>query len=194
MPLPEYNASDLLNQRIKFKLFATEHELESLRELEKSGHLLNFGCTSSYVEIKIECILAHLVGSVDSLLIWVNNKLRLGFDISRIDSSPKRLGKINDALKANGKSRLLDPLTKAVTPPEPQQLPGWFWTLKELRNQGMHRELIQLNVAVGGKSNIFRLVTKPQTNVEIIPYLEDSLSQTRNLIENIITSEPLLKM
>jgi hypothetical protein len=182
MPLSESDASDLLNQRIKFKLFAAEQELESLRELEKSGITISSTSDVPRVmwEIKIECILAHLVGSVDSLLIWVNNKLSLGFDISRIDSSSKRLGKINDALKANGKSRLLDPLNKAVTPLAPQQLPGWFWTLKELRNQGMYRELIKLNVAVGGKSNIFRLVTKPQTNLEIIPYLEDSLSQTRN--------------
>jgi hypothetical protein len=69
MPLPEYNASDLLNQRIKFKLFAAEQELESLRELEKSG--INISSTSDVPrvmwEIKIECILAHLVGSVDSL-------------------------------------------------------------------------------------------------------------------------------
>jgi hypothetical protein len=122
----------------------------------------------------------------------------LVFDISRIDSSPYKLNKIDVELQTKGKVGLLDPLKKAATPPSipsaPPQLPGWFWTLKDLRNQGVHRELIKLQVAVGGPSNIFRLVTKPQTNLEIIPYLEDSLSQTRNLVENIINSEPLLKM
>jgi hypothetical protein len=38
------------------------------------------------------------------------------------------------------------------------------------------------------------LKTDPQTDLEIIPYLEDSINKTKILTENIIKSEPLLKM
>jgi hypothetical protein len=47
-----------------------------------------------------------------------------------------------------------------------------FCILKNLRNQGMHISLINIHVRVGSSRNIVSLRTDPQTNLEIIPYLE----------------------
>lgn len=60
-------ALKLLEDRVEFKLYAAEQELDGLREYENTG----FEMSSSYVtritwEMKIEYLLAHLVGSVDA--------------------------------------------------------------------------------------------------------------------------------
>jgi hypothetical protein len=209
--LSESDASALLDDRVKFKLYAAEQELNSLKELEKNG----LGISSpSFVarlmwEMKIECLLAHLVGSVDALLIRINDKLGLGLEEWEVNLSPKNLRKINDELKnISGKGRLLDPLNKAIkrgdnkkNPPDPT---GWFWTLKDLRNQGIHRKLINklahpsffedVNTGESRSDMKVYLITNPQTNLEPIPYLEDSYKKTKDLIESIINTDPLLRV
>jgi hypothetical protein len=84
-------------------------------------------------------------------------------------------------------------------------LPGWLWILKELRNEGMHRDILKVQTHASFVEDITRttdpfaitkvhLMTDPQTDLEVIPYLEDSLKKTRALIGTIIANEPLLKM
>jgi hypothetical protein len=93
--------------------------------------------------MNIECLLAHLVGSVDALLVRINGKLGLGLDIKYVNSSSSRLANINNKLNAAGKDKLLEDLNMAIQPQ------SWFWILKELRNQGLHRSLINIHVNVG---------------------------------------------
>jgi hypothetical protein len=148
--------------------------------------------------MKIECSLAHLVGSVDALLVRINDKLGLGLGIRNVNSGSS-MSQINQKLNDNGKGNLLTTLNEAL------EENHWFWILKGLRNQGLHRSLINIQVKVSlyddintGKGwsdrNKVLLKTDPQTDLEIIPYLEDSINKTKILTENIIKSEPLLKM
>ena len=71
-------------------------------------------------------------------------------------------------------------------PPDPT---GWFWTLNDLRNQGMHRNLIKkhvdqciredVNSGASRSGSRFYLITKPQTNLETIPYLKTVIRRQR---------------
>ena len=197
--LPLDLANRLINDRVEFKLYATEQELDSLKQLEKSGSNPSSSNIHRVIwEMKIECSLAHLVGSVDALLVRINDKLGLGLGIRNVNSGSS-MSQINQKLNDNGKGNLLTTLNEAL------EENHWFWILKGLRNQGLHRSLINIQVKVSlyddintGKGwsdrNKVLLKTDPQTDLEIIPYLEDSINKTKILTENIIKSEPLLKM
>jgi hypothetical protein len=37
-------------------------------------------------------------------------------------------------------------------------------------------------------------MTNPQIDLEVLPYIESSIIKTKNLIEDIIKNEPLLKI
>jgi hypothetical protein len=160
-------------------------------------------------EMKMECILSHLIGSVDSLLLRINDKLGLGMKIKDVSSSPSSISEIKNRLnkRAGGKSNLLIPLDSVLDPgsdsSSPLKDPGWLWTLKDLRNQGTHRNLIpklvrvslsdDLNTGTGWSDKTrVSLKTVPQTDREIIPYFEVSIKKTNNLIDDIIKKEPLL--
>jgi hypothetical protein len=99
---------------------------------------------------------------------------------------------INDKLNAQGKCKLLEDLNIALNDSVKEKC--WFWTLKDIRNQGLHRSLINKHVRVGGVRTVVSLRTDPQTGLEIIPYLEDSINRTKKLINDIIQNEPLLKI
>jgi hypothetical protein len=69
----------------------------------------------------------------------------------------------------------------------------------------MHRKIINVHTHASLVEDVTRaqdpfainkvsLITEPQTDLEVIPYLEDSLKKTRDLIGTIIASEPLLKI
>jgi hypothetical protein len=177
---------------VQYKLYAAQQALECLKQLEKQGSFSSSNIHRVRWEMKIESMLAHLVGSVDALLVRINEKLRLGLDIKCVNSSPRGMKVINDKLNVQGKGKLLEDLNDAVNDAVKEKC--WFWTLKDIRNQGLHRSLINKHVRVGGTRTIVSLKTDPQTDLEIIPYLEDSINRTKKLINNIIQNEPLLKM
>jgi hypothetical protein len=210
--LSDYDALVLLEDRVKFKLYAAEQELTYLKNSDKRGSSISSSTAARVTwEMKIECLLANLVGSVDALLIRINDKLGLGMKIKDVNSGPPSVSEIKKRLNTHvgGKSNLLDPLDLALDPGDyttnPPKDPGYLWTLRDLRNQGMHRNLINIHVHVSlhedlntdrswsDRNRVF-LKTDPQVNLEIIPYLEDSLLKTTNLVETIIASEPLLKI
>jgi hypothetical protein len=131
-------------------------------------------------------LFSQLAGSVDALLIQINNKLSLGLIENLIYSNENVIIQIIDRLNNLGKGGLLTQLLHAVKPRE------WFWTLKELRNRGIHRKLINIQVAPGGERRIIRLMTDPQTDLEVLPYLNSSFQKVKDLIEDIKNREPLL--
>jgi hypothetical protein len=188
MHLPLDLADKLINDRVEFKLYAAEQVLDRLRQLEKDGSINSSNIPRVIWEINIECLLAHLVGAVDALLVRINDKLNLGLNIKNVNSGPKNLATINNKLNRQGKGQSLQDLNLAI------KEKCWLWTLKDVRNQGLHRSLINIHVAVGGERNIISLRTDPQTDLGIIPYLEDSINRTRKLIEDILRNEPLLRI
>jgi hypothetical protein len=192
-------ANKLIEDRMEFKLYAAQQVLDGLKRLEKEGLISSSNISRVKWEMNIECLLAHIVGSVGALLVRINDKLRLGLDVKNVNSSPRSMKDINDKLNAQGKGKLLEDLNTAIQPK------CWFWTLKDVRNQGLHRSLINIHVRVGiyddvntGKTRSdtskVLLRTDPQTDLEIIPYLQDSINRTRKLIEDVMQNEPLLKI
>jgi hypothetical protein len=192
-------ANKLIENRVEFKLYAAKQVLDRLKQLEKEGSISSSNIGRVKWEMNIECLLAHLVGSVDAILVRINDKLRLGQDVKYVNSSPTGLKAINDKLNAQGNGKLLEDLNTAIQPK------SWLWTLKDVRNQGLHRSLINIRVKVGMHDDVntgkswsdgyeISLRTDPQTDLAIIPYLEDSINRTKKLIEDIIQNEPLLKI
>ena len=68
---------------------------------------------------------------------------------------------------------------------------SWLKILIELRNTGTHRSIINVNFD-GGNTHI-TFVEDPKSDLEIIPYLDDRIQRMRDLIDNIINKEPLLR-
>jgi hypothetical protein len=63
--------------------------------------------------------------------------------------------------------------------------------LTDLRDTGTHRSIINVSFA-GGNMHI-TFIEDPDSDLEIIPYLDDRIQRMRDLIDNIISKEPLLK-
>jgi hypothetical protein len=76
-------ANNLILDRVQFKIYAAEYQLNCLKKLEQNGSSMTSASNVPRViwEMKMECLLAHLIGSVDSLLIRINDKLGLGMNI-----------------------------------------------------------------------------------------------------------------
>ena len=68
----------------------------------------------------------------------------------------------------------------------------WFSILKELRNQSTHRELTNVRIKPDTSEAKVYIITDSPTELEVIPYLEDSLRKMKDLIEHIKNNEPIL--
>jgi hypothetical protein len=88
---------------------------------------------------------------------------------------------------------------------DPQIYPNgsWLTILTEIRNTGMHRNIINIRVEVNlhedlttGKSRSSPTRTyfkaDPDSTLEIIPYLEDRIQKMKELITKILDKDPLL--
>jgi hypothetical protein len=135
-------------------------------------------------ELEIEELLFHLVGAMDCLLVRINERLNLGLEIRKVNAinvcRKLRLKKRNDLIKELW--YLLNPHNRVRS---------WLKILTDLRNTGMHRSIINISFA-GGNMNI-AFVEDPHSYSDIIPYLDDHIQRMRDLIDNIIRKEPLLR-
>jgi len=196
--LSSEDARNLLGDRVQFKLSAAKQHLKNLQNLDKDGKGINSSFQSRvYSEMEIECLLLQLVGSVDALLFRINDKLGLGLDEKSIYSNENTVKTISNKLNTLGKGKLLTELQDAIKSEEQNGVKkrGWLWTLRDLRNRGTHRQLINIQVSVSPSvRRAIYLMTDPPTDLEVLPYLESSINRTKNLIEDIIKNEPLLKI
>ena len=186
------SSKDLLYDRIKFKFHATKDHLKNLKSLESEGGIFKNVDTKVRSEIEIEDLLAHLIGAIDALLVKINTKLNLDIDEDKVSlttvkkklEDKERLDLINDLIKLDDDKR------------------SWYWQLKELRNIGTHRKIINVRVSVSlfenvstgkGFSGPTRIYFKDSdTDLELIPYLEDRIQKMQALVESIINKESLL--
>lgn len=76
----------LIENRVEFKLYASTQLLNHLKELEKTRPFSSSFMNRVTWEMNLECLLAHLVGSVDTLLIRINDRLSLGLNIKEVNS------------------------------------------------------------------------------------------------------------
>ena len=184
----------LLNDRVEFKLYAAEQHLNRLKEIENAYGDIAKDNARIEVEMEVDCFLSQLVGTVDSLLFQINDRLDLGIPTDRVNFSD-----VQSALSAKTKKiDLLSPLDRA------RQHGNWYYMLSELRNQLVYRTFLKkaipvhafpqkprqvrfLNVLREFEGNPFGHIM----DMEIIQYLEKSLQQVRELIFSIRGSEPL---
>jgi hypothetical protein len=72
---------------------------------------------------------------------------------------------------------------------------NWYWLILQLRNYSFSRYLILAATDSKGAylpNNPTSLVNNPnRMNMELIPYMEQSLNQLKRLIENIRNKEPI---
>ena len=196
--LNDQQIQELLNDRVKFKLYAAETHLNNLKNIKQTfGNIMGKGKISA--EIEIDNFFAQIIGAKDSLLIQISEKLNLKIPISKVNSSS-----VNAELKSISKQNLLSELNKLASDPT-----SWFWKLNELRNHSIHRKMLNKHIKVGLYDNIntgensnsspeeYFLADPTDPNPtpmdkQIIEYLEESLENMQNLIESIRSKDPLL--
>jgi hypothetical protein len=190
----------LLNDRVEFKLYAAEQHLNRLKEIENAyGGDIAKDNVRIEVEMEVDCFLSQLVGAVDSLLSQINDRLDLGISTDRVN-----FANVQSALSAKTKKiDLLSTLDRA------RQQGNWYYMLSQLRNQSVHRTFLKKVISVHDdfppKPGQVRLLNVQREfeegnnpfdhvmDMEVIPYLEKSLQQVRELIFSIRASELLLQ-
>jgi hypothetical protein len=182
--MPNTTVKALLENRIEFKFYAAEKHLQALTDMQAKGETPNNSVGRLNWELEIEELLFHLVGAMDCLLVRINERLNLGLENRKLNAinvcKKLRLKKRNDLIKELW--YLLNPHNRVRS---------WLKILTDLRNTGTHRTIINISFA-GGNMNI-TFVEDPQADSDIIPYLDDHIQRMRDLIDNIIRKEPLLR-
>jgi hypothetical protein len=182
--MPNTTVKPLLENRIEFKFYAAEKHLQALIDMQAKGETPNNSVGRLNWELEIEELLFHLVGAMDCLLVRINERLNLGLENRKVNAinvcKKLRLKKRNDLMKELW--YLLNPHNRVRS---------WLKILTDLRNTGMHRSIINISFA-GGNMNI-TFVEDPQNDSDIILYLDDHIQRMRDLIDNIIRKEPLLR-
>lgn len=182
--MPNTTVKALLENRIEFRFYAAEKHLQALTDMQAKGETPNNSVGRLNWELEIEELLFHLVGAMDCLLVRINERLNLGLENRKVNAinvcKKLRLKKRNDLMKELW--YLLNPHNRVRS---------WLKILTDLRNTGMHRSIINISFA-GGSMNI-TFVEDPQADSDIIPYLDDHIQRMRDLIDNIIRKEPLLR-
>lgn len=183
--------SDILSDRVEFKIFAAEKHLNNLQEIQ-SYHLDAQKVDPAIrMEIEIDCFLAQILGTLDCLLLLINTKLELGIASERVD-----LATIQSALNARTKNiGLLTDMHQASAHN------GWLWVLKEFRNLTMQRpskdaqNLLFDDIVSSTKDSQSETIrpSNESINKNLIRYFQQSLQRVRELVNSIRMKEPMLK-
>ena len=189
--MASYIDSDILLDRVEFKIFAAEKHLNNLQEIQ-SYHLDAQKVDPAIrMEIEIDCFLAQILGTLDCLLLLINTKLELGIAPERVD-----LATIQSALNARTKNiGLLTDMHQASAHN------GWLWVLKEFRNLTMQRpskdaQYLLFDDIVSSTKDSQSETIRPSNesiNKNLIRYFQQSLQRVRELVNSIRMKEPMLK-
>ena len=183
--------SNLLLDRVEFKLFAAEKHLNNLKEFELNFPNIEKNDVAIQMELEIDCFLAQLLGSLDCLLLLINTRLELGIDSGKVD-----IATIQSALNAKTKNiSLLTDLHQA------SQHNSWLWILKEFRNQTMQRPSNEVQdllfedrtTSIKEGPNMSIHTSDKYINKNTIRYFQQSVNRVRELVNSIRIKEPLLK-
>jgi hypothetical protein len=189
--MASYIDSDILLDRVEFKIFAAEEHLNNLQEIQ-SYHLDAQKVDPAIrMEIEIDCFLAQILGTLDCLLLLINTKLELGIASERVD-----LATVQSALNARTKNiGLLTDMHQA------SEHNAWLWVLKEFRNLTMQRPSKDAQYLlfddIGSSTKDYQSETiRPSDesiNKNLIRYFQQSLQRVRELVNSIRMKEPMLK-
>ena len=184
--------SDLLTDRIEFKLYAAEAHLKNLKEIQSNYPNLEDDNPLLQVELEIDCFLIQVLGAVDCLLILINTRLELGIATGKVD-----VATVQSALNARTKDiSLLTELHQAL------EHDRWLWTLIEFRNQTMQRPSMEAQALVfNDKSTTITTLHQSKSKLNsttfvdknLIAFFEQSAKRLRELINTIRMKESLLE-
>ena len=189
--MASYIDSDILLDRVEFKIFAAEEHLKNLQEIQSYHMDAQKVDPAIRMEIEIDCFLAQILGTLDCLLLLINTKLELGIASERVD-----LATVQSALNARTKNiGLLTDMHQASAHN------GWLWVLKEFRNLTMQRPskdaqylLFDDNVSSTKDSQSETIRPSDESiNKNLICYFQQSLQRVRELVNSIRMKEPMLK-
>jgi len=183
MSIPD--TEELIRDRIKFKFHCTEQHLNKLVNFQQTETINKTPDSRVRWEAETECLLSQLMGAKDALLVRINENLHLGISPKNVNS-----GTVNQALNLLKRGELLDDLNRLACSDG-----SWFWNLNELRNIGTHRALLNIRVDMAYEPHRITFIIRPDlvTDIEVIPYLADSIKKMKDLIESIIIKDPLLR-
>ncbi len=157
----------LQSDRIIFKLFACEEHLKNIKTIKlKHGDLLTKDSRIN-AEMEIDSLLSQIIGTFDSLLFRIIEKLQL----SGIPSDKIEIEKVISVLSAESKG--ID-LGKELG--EANKEGNWYWMVKHLRNYSLHGSLLSA-----------------EASLDVIPYFDQTLVQLKEFINNIKMKEPTLR-
>ena len=186
-----YIDSDILLDRVEFKIFSAEEHLKNLQEIQ-SYHLDAQKVDPAIrMEIEIDCFLAQILGTLDCLLLLINTKLELGIASEGVD-----LATVQSALNARTKNiGLLTDMHQASAHN------GWLWVLKEFRNLTMQRPskdaqyLLFDDISSSTKDYQSETIrpSDESINKNLIGYFQQSLQRVKELVNSIRLKEPMLK-
>lgn len=182
----------LVDDRAEFKLYAAEQHLDRLREIENLYGDIARDDVRVEVEMEVDCFLSQAVGAVDALLFQINHRLELGLSPDRVN-----FAYVQSALSA--KTKRIDLLSELDTA---RQQGSWYYLLSELRNRSFHGTFLKKVEFTGSAPDEVRLLKIRRQEGEpadrvidmgLIPYLEKSLQQVRDLVSSVRAAEPLLQ-
>jgi len=174
----------LLEDRIEFKFYAVEKHLQILSDMEAKGETPNNSRARVNWEIEIEELLFHLTGAMDCLLDRINERLNLKLGTRNVTTI-----NVCKKLRMNKRNDLIKELWDLLNPRNPVR--SWLKIVTDLRNTGTHRSIINVRFAKGNMH--ITLTEDSDSDLEIIPYLDDRIQKMRDLIDTIISREPLLR-
>jgi len=182
-PNPNRVEERLLEDRIEFKFYAVEKHLQILSDMEAEGETPNNSRARLNWEIEIEELLFHLIGAMDCLLDRINERLNLKLETRNVTTI-----NVCKKLRMNKRNDLIKELWDLLNPRNPVR--SWLKIVTDLRNTGTHRSIINVRFAKGNMH--ITLTEDSDSDLEIIPYLDDRIQKMRDLIDTIISREPLL--
>lgn len=194
--LKESDATKLIQDRIKFKLYFAEKHFNNLVKYrnEEGVNFLRTSISRVRFEAELESLLAHLIGARDAILFRIRDRLGLCARDREVI-----LSIINKKLFWTKNRRLLSEMSSV------SQDGFWLEHVNELRNKGIHKNIINMRKSMGINENLnTHTTTSPPIritftfedgqNLDIIAYLADSIQKMTGLIERIIAKEPLLQI
>lgn len=188
MTLPDRH-NRLPDDRVEFKLYASEQHLNRLKEIENTYGGVAKDESLLEVEMEIDCFLSQAVGAVDSLLFQINDRLELGLSPDRVN-----FANVQSALSAKTtKIDLLSELDMA------RQQGNWYYLLSGLRNWSFHDTFLKRLASMPDEVRLLKIQRREDElpdrvmDMGVIPYLEKSLQQVRDLVSCTRASEPLLQ-
>ena len=184
MSISDDEARKMFRDRIRFKFHCAEQHLINLKsfaEAKDAQGNKEFYNKTYRIRIKwedeTECVLFHLIGALDALLLRMNEKFGFGL-LCEIN-----LKKISEKLSKEHKD--LQSLLK----------PAVVYCLIKLRNIGTHRNSLNVRVARSiGNDSIPQITSlRYAPDIDVISFLDKSIHKMKQLIDDIIEKEADLK-